>query len=58
VVEDDAIVCNGVQWVFGVFPLGRPPERGVEHTLGFDLPRINEWMDELHGSVYSWKIDL
>jgi len=51
-------VYGGVQWVFGVFLLGRPLDRGVEHTLGFDLPRIDEWMDELHGLVYSSKTDL
>jgi hypothetical protein len=58
VVKYDVVVCSGVQCVFGAFPPGSPSDKGIKHTLGFDLPMIDECMDELHGSVYSLKIDL
>jgi hypothetical protein len=68
VVHDDTMVCSGiqqytmvydgVQWVFGMFPLGRPPDRDFRHIIEFGSPRIDEWMDELHGEEYSSEIDL
>jgi hypothetical protein len=67
-VHDDTVVCsgiqqyttvyNGVQWDFGTFPLGRPPDRDFRHITEFGPPRIDEWMDEPHGEVYPSEIDL
>jgi hypothetical protein len=35
-----------IQWSFGAFPPGRPPNRVLEHTIELRLPRISEWMGE------------
>jgi hypothetical protein len=68
VVHDDTMVCSGiqqyttvydgVQWVFGTFPPGRPPDKDFRHIIEFGSPRIDEWMDKLHGEEYSSEIDL
>jgi hypothetical protein len=42
----------------GRIPLGRPPDIDFKHTIEFGLPRIDELMDELHGAVYLFEIDL
>jgi hypothetical protein len=67
-VHDDTMVCNniqgytlahgGVQWSFEAFPPWRPPDRDLEHTIEFGLPRINEGMGELQRVVYPSMIDL
>jgi hypothetical protein len=41
-----------------MFFLGRPPNGEFIHIIEFGSPRINEWMDELHGEEYSLEIDL
>jgi hypothetical protein len=64
VVQDDTGVCNGIQqyivvyggvlWVFGTIP----SDRDFRHIIKFSSPRIDDYMDELHGEVYSLEIDL
>jgi hypothetical protein len=36
----------------------RPLDRDFGHITGFGSPRIDEWMEKLHGEEYSLKIDL
>jgi hypothetical protein len=55
-VQDDSVIGNNmqgyslthgsVQWNFGVFLLGIPPDRVLKNTIELRLPRINEWMGE------------
>jgi hypothetical protein len=52
------MVCGGVQWVFRMFPLGRPQDRDFRNFLEFGSPRIDEWMDEIHGEDHSSEIYL
>jgi hypothetical protein len=52
------VVHNGVQWDFGMFPLGKPLDRDFRHITEFGSPMIDEWMDEPHGEVYPSEIDL
>jgi hypothetical protein len=40
-----------------VFPLGRPPDRVIEYTIGLRLPRVGEWMGEPQRAVYPSMID-
>jgi hypothetical protein len=67
VVHDDTMICSsiqqhtmvydGVQWVFGMFFLGRSPDNDFRHIIEFGSPKIDEWMDELHGEEYCLEID-
>ena len=67
-VQEDEAVCNdiqgytlahsGVQWIFRVFPLGRPPNRDLEHTIEFDLRRIDDGMGEIQRVVYLLMINI
>jgi hypothetical protein len=52
------MVYGGVQWDFGMFPLGRPPNKNFRHIVEFGSPMIDEGMGELHGEEYSSEIDL
>jgi hypothetical protein len=64
---DDIVGCNdiqqytmlydGIQWDFGTFPLGRPPDKDFRHITEFCSLKINEWMDKPHGEVYPLEID-
>jgi len=68
VVHDDMTMCssipqytivyNGVQCIFGTFPPGRLPDREFRQIIEFGSPKIDEWMDKLHGEEYSSVIDL
>jgi hypothetical protein len=49
---------GSVQWSFGAFPPGRPPDRVLKHTIELRLPRISEWMGEPRGVSYPSMIDL
>jgi hypothetical protein len=67
-VQDDSVIGNNmqgyslahgsVQWSFGVFPPGRPPDRVLKHTIELRLPKISEWMGEPQGATYPSMIDL
>jgi hypothetical protein len=55
------VVYNNIQWCtigFGMFPLRGPLYKGFIHIIDFGSPRIDEWMDELHGEEYSMEIEL
>jgi hypothetical protein len=41
-----------------MFPPGRPLDEDFRNIIEFGSPRIDEWMDELHGEGYSLEIDL
>jgi hypothetical protein len=65
-VHDDTMVCSGittysVRWYavgfWDISPRG-PPDRDFRHIIEFGSPRIDEWMDELHGEVYPSEIDI
>jgi hypothetical protein len=68
VVQENTMVCDNMQgsswayssgqWSFEVFPLGRPPDRGLKHTLDLRLPKIGEWMGEPRGEAYTSMIKL
>jgi hypothetical protein len=68
VVQEDTMVCCSMQgsswayssgqWSFGAFPLGRPPDRGLKHTLDLRLPKIGEQMGEPRGAAYTLMIEL
>jgi hypothetical protein len=60
-----AVVYMGIHWhmvvyngVLEHFLQGRHPDRELEHTIEFGLPRIGEGMGELHRVVYPSMIDL
>jgi hypothetical protein len=36
----------------------RHPNKNFRHIIEFGSPKIDEWMNELHGEVYYSKIDL
>jgi hypothetical protein len=67
-VQEDTVVCSSmqesslayssVQWSFGAFPPGRPPDRDLEHTIDLRLPRIGERMGEPRGATYTSMSDL
>jgi hypothetical protein len=51
-IEESSLAHGGVQWSFGVFPPGRPPDRYFKHTIELRLPRINEWMGEPQRAIH------
>jgi hypothetical protein len=51
-MQDSSLAYNSVQWSFGAFPPGRPPDRGHEHTIDLRLPKIGEGMGEPRGATY------
>jgi hypothetical protein len=57
-IQQHTSMCDGMPWVFGIFPLGKPPDREFKHIIDFGSPRIDECMDALHGEVYGLDIDL
>lgn len=46
-----AVVYDVAQWDFGAFPQEKSPGRDVRHSIGFDLPRINEDIDVHLGGI-------
>jgi hypothetical protein len=68
VVHEDTMVCSGIQqykmvydamqWVLGTFPSRIPLDRDFKHIIEFGSPKIDEWMDEIHGEAYSLDIYL
>jgi hypothetical protein len=57
-MQGSSLAHGSGQWSFGAFPLGRPPDRGLEHTLDLRLPRIGEWMGEPRGATYTLIVKL
>jgi hypothetical protein len=57
-MQGSSLAHSSGQWSFGAFPPGRPPDRGLEHTLDLRLPRIREWMGEPRGATYTSIIEL
>jgi len=52
---------RGVQWYamgFWDVSLGRTPDKYFRHIIEFGSPRIDEWMEEIHGEVYPLEIYL
>jgi hypothetical protein len=56
-IQDYTLAHGGAQHSFGVFPLGRPPNRFIEYTIGLSLPMIGEWVREPQQAVYPSMID-
>jgi hypothetical protein len=52
-----SLAHDSAQWSFGEFPLGRPLDRVLEHTIQLRLPKINEWMGEPQGATYPLMVD-
>jgi hypothetical protein len=53
-----SLALGSVQWSCGVFPLGRPLNKVLEHNIEMRLPRIGEWMGEPQGATYPLIISL
>jgi hypothetical protein len=53
-----SLAHDSVQWSFGAFPLVRPPDRVLKHTIELRLPKIGDWMGEPQGATYPSMIDL
>jgi len=53
-----SLAHNSVQWICGVFLLGRPPDRVLKHTIELRVPNIGDWMVEPRGETYPSMIDL
>jgi hypothetical protein len=51
-IEDSSLAHGGVQWSFGVFPLGRPLDIYFKHAIELRLPRIDEWMGEPQRAIH------
>jgi hypothetical protein len=45
-VQGYSMVLGSVQSICGVFPLGKPPDIILEHTIELRFPRISECMVE------------
>jgi hypothetical protein len=56
-IQDYTLAHGGAQRIFGVFPLGRPPNTVIEYTIRLRLPYINEWIGEPQREVYTSMID-
>jgi hypothetical protein len=41
-----SMACDSVQWVFGVFPPEKPPNRVLKHSIELRLHKIDGWVGE------------
>jgi hypothetical protein len=47
-----------VQWICGVFPLGRDIDRVLKKIIELGLPKISEWIGESQEVGHTLMIDL
>jgi hypothetical protein len=52
------LALDSVQWIFGVFPPGRDPNRVLKQIIELRLPNISTWIGEPHESRQMSMIDL
>lgn len=57
-MHESSLAYISVQWSFGAFPLRKPPNRDLEHTIDLRLPRIGKRMGEPHRVAYTSISDL